>query len=619
MSDPGATTSTHGALELSVATVSLSGTLPEKLDAAARAGFQAVEIFEHDVLAGADRPEQVRDRCADLGLRIALFQPFRDLDSREPDRFRANLERVRHKADLMSRLGVDLMLVCSSVSPDAVEDHGLLAEQLHAVGRVADETGIRIAYEALAWGAHVDDYRVAAALARAADHPAVGTCLDSFHILSRGADPAAILEIPRDLIFFLQLADAPRMAMDVLQWSRHYRCFPGQGGLDVAGVALNALLAGYRGPLSLEVFNDIFRQAPAGRTARDAYRSLVHLQDEVRRRLEHRRGSGILLGAPQLLDAAATLLPVPDPPQPAGLTFVELDDEEGGPLAALVDAVGFVRDRTAPDATAWVHGDVWLATRAAQASRARIGGLGLRVADPDSAARRSTALGAPVTTVEALGRPLPAVDAPDGTRVTWCPSETPRSTPDSNAVPGLVGIDHVALTQSWDEFDSATLFWTSVVGLHGLPSQDVPDPYGLVRSQAMTSPCDEVAVVLNVRPRRTEEDGPRVRDGAQHIAFETTDLVATARHLQSRDVPVLHVGDNYYDDLTALYGLPEQEVDLLRRHAILLDRGARGSYLQLFTRSVGGIFLEFVQRRDGYVGFGARNAPFRLAAQGRRP
>lgn len=602
-------------LETSVATVSLSGTLREKLSAASQAGFEAVEIFEHDFLSGPDTAEQIRDRCVDLGLRINLFQPFRDFDSRDSARLEANLERARRKFELMGRMGVDTILVCSHVGPDAVEDRAQLAAQLNRLGTLADEFGVRVAYEALAWGAHVNDYRDAAAVARAADHPAVGTCLDSFHILSRGADPAGILEIPRDLIFFLQLADAPRMAMDVLQWSRHYRCFPGQGGLDVAGVAFNALLAGYRGPLSLEVFNDIFRQAPAEQTARDAYRSLLFLQDQLRQRLESRREAGILAGAGELDDVESALLPITAPPRPQRVAFVEFDDEADGPVAELIDRIGFERVRIAADATAWAHGDVWLATHPEAAQRARISGLGLRVADPAAAAERAKVLGCEVETVEALRLPLPAVTAIDGTRVTWAPVEQPSDRHIPTDVPGIIGIDHVALTQAWDELDSATLFWTSVIGLDGLPGQDVPDPYGLVRSQAMRSGCGDVSVVLNVQPRRREETAASRRETPQHVAFDTEDIVATARYLSERGVPVLDVGDNYYDDTQARFGLSDEEYAGLRDHGILFDRVGKGNYLQLFTQTVGGLFIEFVQRRGGYVGFGARNAPFRLAAQ----
>ena len=69
--------------------------------------------------------------------------------------------------------------------------------------------------------------------------------------------------------------------MDALAWSRHYRCFPGQGGFDLAGFAADVLAAGYRGPWSLEVFNDVFRQADAERTAVDGLRSLLTLEEAL--------------------------------------------------------------------------------------------------------------------------------------------------------------------------------------------------------------------------------------------------------------------------------------------------------------------------------------------------
>src|SRR4029079_12175023 len=88
-----------------------------------------------------------------------------------------------------------------------------------------------------------------------------------------------ISDIPGDKIFYLQLADAPELVMDVLQWSRHYRCFPGQGGFDLAAFVQHVLATGYAGPLSLEVFNDVFRQADPQRMAIDAMRSLLLLEE----------------------------------------------------------------------------------------------------------------------------------------------------------------------------------------------------------------------------------------------------------------------------------------------------------------------------------------------------
>ncbi len=172
-----------------IATVCLSGTLEDKLAAAAAAGFDGVEIFENDLIQCALSPAEVHTLCADLGLAVDLYQPFRDFEAVPPDVFRRNLRRAQRKFDVMAQLGTDTLLVCSSVSPDAVDDDDLAAEQLHALAERAADRGIRIAYEALAWGRFVDTYDHSWRIVRRAGHPALGVCLDSFHVLSKGSDP----------------------------------------------------------------------------------------------------------------------------------------------------------------------------------------------------------------------------------------------------------------------------------------------------------------------------------------------------------------------------------------------------------------------------------------------
>ena len=266
-------------MRTSIATVSLSGTLELKLEAAAAAGFDGVEIFEPDLIASQLSPAHVRDLSAELGLTIDMYQPFRDFEGVSPEALEANLRRARHKFELMAELGADTLLVCSNVAADAIDDRELSAAQLHLLAEEAQQHGVRIAFEALAWGRHIADYRSAWDVVERGDHPALGTCLDSFHILARGDDPSGIEQIPGDRIFFLQLADAPAVSMDPLQLSRHHRCFPGQGGLDLGSFMAHVEAAGYAGPWSLEVFNDHFRQAHPARIAVDARRSLTALAE----------------------------------------------------------------------------------------------------------------------------------------------------------------------------------------------------------------------------------------------------------------------------------------------------------------------------------------------------
>ena len=273
-------------MQRSIATVSISGTLVEKLTAIQAAGFEGVEIFENDLLYFDGSPADVRRIADDLGLKIMLFQPFRDFDGVSPERLARNLERAKRKFDVMHELGTERILVCSNVSPDTIGDDALMTDQLGALARAAEAAGVIAGYEALAWGKHVKTYRHAWKLVNAVNHPNLGLVLDSFHTLSLNDTVDAIADIPGERIAFVQIADAPKLAMDVLEWSRHYRCFPGQGDFDLAGFTAQVVKTGYKGPLSLEIFNDGFRAAPTTTTAADGHRSLLFLEEQTRAVLE---------------------------------------------------------------------------------------------------------------------------------------------------------------------------------------------------------------------------------------------------------------------------------------------------------------------------------------------
>ncbi|BCA39484.1 hypothetical protein KATP_20060 [Kluyvera ascorbata] len=134
----------------SIATVSISGTLPEKLSAIAAAGYQGVEIFENDLLYYTGTPADVRSMADDLGLKITLFQPFRDFEGGTRAQFAANLERAKCKFALMHELGCDTLLLCSNVQADCSADVELQIADLRALATLAEQENIRIGYEALA-------------------------------------------------------------------------------------------------------------------------------------------------------------------------------------------------------------------------------------------------------------------------------------------------------------------------------------------------------------------------------------------------------------------------------------------------------------------------------------
>ncbi|MGW4926916.1 bifunctional sugar phosphate isomerase/epimerase/4-hydroxyphenylpyruvate dioxygenase family protein [Streptomyces parvulus] len=602
-------------MRTSIATVSLSGSLTEKLTAASRAGFDGVEIFENDLLASPLTPEEIRARCADLGLTIDLYQPMRDVEGLPEEEFARAVRRARHKFELTRRLGADTVLVCSSVSPLAVHDDDLVAGQLARLAGAAREHGVRLAYEALAWGRHVSTWDHAWRVVRNADHPALGTCLDSFHILSRARGPEdleGIEDIPGDKILFLQLADAPLLAMDVLQWSRHYRCFPGQGGFDLAGLLRRVLRAGYTGPLSLEVFNDVFRQSEAGPTAVDARRSLLTLHESVG------------LAAP------------PAPAPPTGVAFTELVTPDAAPVAAVLGALGFTRTarHRGKPVDLWECGEARILVNTGPAGRregTRLAAVGLESPDPSGAARRAEALLAPVLPRRRApgDAPLEAVAAPDGTELFLCATGRPGlpdwradfeaaqpptgTEPRAGTEPGAGAVrrvDHLSLTQPWHQFDEAALFHRAVLGLRPQESVDVADPYGLLRSRAVSTDDGAVRIVLTVGAAPVDDTAH-----AQHIALAVDDVVAAARALRAAGGTLLPIPANYHDDLAARFEFADGELEAYRELGILYDRDAHGEFRHCYTRTVGRVFFELVQRDGGHRGYGAANAPVRLAAQ----
>ena len=321
---------------------------------------------------------------------------------------------------------------------------------------------------------------------------------------SSRAAPTSLDALPREKVFFLQLADAPQLTMDVLQWSRHYRCFPGQGALPVADFVQRVLAAGYDGPLSLEVFNDVFRQADPRphRDRRDA------------------------------LAARARERPPAPPAALDGFAFVEIGVERRRPNEAAARARVRPR-RAAPHQAGPAVGAGRRAGRRQHSARdPEVVAVAVESADPDASGRARR--GAARARVERRRGPgeadLTAVEAPDGTAVFFCGEATGSTTscaPATRPTPvGITRIDHITLAQPFDAFDEAGLFYRSVLDLQPRESQELAAPDGLVRSRALAN--DDV---------RVDPQHPRARrlpqGELQHVAFACEDALATAARCAS--------------------------------------------------------------------------------------
>ncbi len=620
-------------MKTAIATVSISGDFNEKLAAISAAGFDGIEIFENDFLAFDGGPREVGQMVRDHGLEISLFQPFRDFEGMpEPQRSRA-FDRAERKFDLMGELGADLVLICSNVSPLALGGTDRAAADFNELGERAAKHGIRIGYEALAWGRHVNDHRDAWEIVRRANHPNVGLILDSFHTLARKIDPETIRSIPGDRIFFVQLADAPQIEMDLLYWSRHFRNMPGEGDLDVIGFVRAVAATGYDGVLSLEIFNDQFRGGSPKSISIDGHRSLVYLMDQV-----NRSEPDVHISVPQM----------PDRIKVDGVEFVEFaaDETEAAELGTILRTLGFERSgrHVSKDVDLWSQGSVNILINTEREGfahssyvvhGANVCDIGLRVNDAAATVQRARALGAepfeqPVGPGELK---IPAIRGVGGGLIHFIDSESDLarvweiefekvSDATKAADPGLTRIDHIAQTMNYEEMLTWLLFYTSIFETEKSPMVDVVDPAGLVRSQVIENATGSLRITLNGAENRRTLAGHFLSESfgssVQHLAFATDDIFAAADALKRNGFVSLVISPNYYDDLDARFGLESDFLSRLTERNILYDRDEHGEYFQLYSPNYGeGFFFEIVERRGGYRGYGAANAQFRIAAQKR--
>lgn len=622
-------------MHTSIATVSISGDLGEKLEAIAAAGFDGVEIFENDLLTFGASPIEVGRMARDLGLEITLFQPFRDFEGLpSPLRERA-FERARRKFELMAELGTNLMLICSNVSPAALGGIDRAAADFAELGDIAKASGVRVGYEALAWGRHVSDHRDAWEIVRRADHPNVGLILDSFHTLARKIDPNTIRSIPGDRIFIVQLADAPLIDMDLLYWSRHFRNMPGEGDLPVVDFMRAVAATGYAGPLSLEIFNDQFRGGSPQTIAIDGRRSLVYLMDQVAR-----------------AEPALSLIAPAMPPriEVSGVEFVEFATDGAGATAldAMLKTLGFTRAarHRSKAVTLYRQGSINIVVNCETAGLAHDAfttrgttayAIGLKVADAAATVARATALGAQMfrQPVPSGDLTIPAIRGVGGGLLYFLDEATELGRVwDIEFIPaagepargttsaGLTSIDHVAQTMAYDEMLTWVLFYRSIFATRKSPMVDVLDPAGLVRSQVIENVAGTLRLTLNGAENNRTFAGQFVSksfgSGVQHLAFATSDIFATAAAMQQLGLRPLAISPNYYSDLEARLGLDADFVERLRRFNILYDRDEGGEFFQFYGPTFGeGMFIEILERRGPYSGYGAPNAPFRIAAQHR--
>lgn len=291
-------------------TITLAGTLEAKLAASKAAGFAQIMLWSKDLVGYPGGLDAAVRLVRASGLRVTGIQVMRDYEGLEGTLHEYKVDVAKNLLQICHAVAAPLLLVCSSTSRHAVGDPAVIARHLAKLANLAVPLGIRIGYEALSWGRHINQYQQSWEVVERADHANLGVVIDSFHILANNGLLEDLEDIPGQRIAMVQLSDFMwreiRNPEEKLETARHLRVFPGEGehSLELSDMVRRLHRCGYRGDYSFEVFNDDYLQMTLDVVAGRARRSAKWVTDQVlRRSLQVRQRQG---AAEQSLTSAPT-------------------------------------------------------------------------------------------------------------------------------------------------------------------------------------------------------------------------------------------------------------------------------------------------------------------------
>ena len=569
-------------------------------------GFKGVEIFENDFLDHDLKAKEIKKIVYDYGLEISLFQPFRDFEGMpEPYRSRA-FDRAKKKFDIINELGAKTILICSNTSNLAVGGIDRAADDFNELGEIAKVRDIFIGYEALAWGKYISDHRDAWEIVRRANHKHVGIILDSFHTLSKGINLDTITSIPKEKIFIVQIADAPKYNMDLLFWSRHFRNMPGQGDLKVSEFIKKLNDTGYDSWISLEIFNDQFRKDNRDLITKDGYRSLINLskKNEIVERAKIEK-----------------------------IEFIEFTVNKENPnvIQKLLKSLGFIKAglHKTKNITLYILGNVKFIINSEIVSDPNLEdfnpyAFGLMVDNVKSTLKRCEAIKVnnvkdfylknkfKMNLIEDNGQYIFLID-----NKNW---QNDFNFLDQDNQNSNLEFDHIAISVEHSTLLSSVLFYKSLFECKKISNTDIIDPSGITKSHVIENKSKTFKIVIN-SAENNETLTSQLRkkkyiSNIQHIALRTDDIFKLSKKFNELGLKTLKISDNYYDDIDAKFGLETNMLKKIKENNILYDEDSEGSFFQIYTALINNsFFFEFVQRNKSYDGYGANNAIFRISAQ----
>lgn len=248
----------------------------------ADAGFQQTEIWMSDLFEHPEGPDVAMKVLVEHNIKPIALQALRNFEGCPRESLTTKRQMAIAYLDICAALNIPLLVLASNSSSLAMGQEQCLVDDLGLLGDLAEERGVRVAYEPIAWATHVGTLEQAIPILAQLRHSCIGLQLDSFHVSYEPKGVQRIRALTPDVeVFLAEVSDHPAVKTAAIEVSRAYRLFPGEGSSDVDqfGTALSSI--GYQGPLVVEVFNAYYKTLDAKVVAARAYAALSRYYDDV--------------------------------------------------------------------------------------------------------------------------------------------------------------------------------------------------------------------------------------------------------------------------------------------------------------------------------------------------
>jgi sugar phosphate isomerase/epimerase len=236
--------------------------LLDKVRTAAEAGYDAIELWAADVeeyCASGGRLADVAHALDDRQLLRPSMISLKDWCVPNEGLWLRALDDGRRRLELAHGLGVRRIV---AGPPREAVPIALAAERYEQLLEVSLEYGVPASLEFLGFVPSIDTLETAWMVCQLAGHPEATLTVDAWHMFRGGSADESLALVPPERISIVHWDDAPPTP-DRQEQTDADRVMPGDGILDLAGLADRLRGMRWQGVLSLELFNESYwRQDP---------------------------------------------------------------------------------------------------------------------------------------------------------------------------------------------------------------------------------------------------------------------------------------------------------------------------------------------------------------------